>query len=286
LNILLVASLDTKDDSDKYRKILISDEEIFNLPNYYTDNIEYTSETLVDENEWYKLSSFSERPYCLNILRSPILSIDFTAFKQQDLGKIEYIFSVFGDIFCFQRITPAKQIKQKMIVFGDILEIENKQSFKPFSKLFNSHVLTIKNLPDAIYHKSNDTLYFRNLNDITKIFVGIDVLFREATETEVINFLGKNFIRLSAGFSSNNVKVQNRRRISAALEILSGLSAMEIKYLSNYIRNYCPNIPFDNGQFIISSESNLKELLYGIEERYYTTTIGEERRLANSYIKR
>ena len=33
------------------------------------------------------------------------------------------------------------------------------------------------------------------------------------------------------------------------------------------------------------SEKELKELIYGIEQRYYTTEIGNEKRLANSVIK-
>ena len=37
--------------------------------------------------------------------------------------------------------------------------------------------------------------------------------------------------------------------------------------------------------FDIGSEKELKELIYGIEQRYYTTEIGNEKRLANSVIK-
>ncbi len=34
--------------------------------------------------------------------------------------------------------------------------------------------------------------------------------------------------------------------------------------------------------FNIGSEENLKQLMYRIEQRYYTTPIGNEKRLANS----
>ena len=34
--------------------------------------------------------------------------------------------------------------------------------------------------------------------------------------------------------------------------------------------------------FTIESENDLKSLLYGIEQRYYTTLLGNEKRLANS----
>ena len=41
----------------------------------------------------------------------------------------------------------------------------------------------------------------------------------------------------------------------------------------------------DVSQIANISEKELKELIYGIEQRYYTTEIGNEKRLANSVIK-
>jgi hypothetical protein len=51
-----------------------------------------------------------------------------------------------------------------------------------------------------------------------------------------------------------------------------------------YIREYCEDLIFDENDenFTISGEEELKKLLYGIEQRYYTTRQGGERRLANS----
>ncbi|EFA5442641.1 ATP F0F1 synthase synthase, partial [Escherichia coli] len=46
-------------------------------------------------------------------------------------------------------------------------------------------------------------------------------------------------------------------------------------------------LKFDDGTgcFEISCDEELKLLLYGIEERYYTTRFGNEKRLANSIQK-
>jgi hypothetical protein len=41
---------------------------------------------------------------------------------------------------------------------------------------------------------------------------------------------------------------------------------------------------FENQAFKIATEEDLKALLYGIEQRYFTTPVGNERRLANSII--
>ena len=40
-----------------------------------------------------------------------------------------------------------------------------------------------------------------------------------------------------------------------------------------------------NGKFEVSTDSNLKKVLYGIDERYYTTPIENEKRIANSIIR-
>ena len=40
----------------------------------------------------------------------------------------------------------------------------------------------------------------------------------------------------------------------------------------------------DDMSFKIENENDLKVLIFGIEQRYYTTRIGSERRLANSVL--
>lgn len=52
-----------------------------------------------------------------------------------------------------------------------------------------------------------------------------------------------------------------------------------------YIDGYCgQQLVFDanSGQFEISTDNELKLLIYGIEQRFYTTQFGQEKRLANS----
>ena len=38
------------------------------------------------------------------------------------------------------------------------------------------------------------------------------------------------------------------------------------------------------GRFVVRSNEDLKNLLYGIDQRYYTTPINNEKRIANSII--
>ena len=50
----------------------------------------------------------------------------------------------------------------------------------------------------------------------------------------------------------------------------------------NYIKDYYPNLKLENGKAQISNEEDLKNILYGLEERFYTTLISKEKRIANS----
>ena len=53
-----------------------------------------------------------------------------------------------------------------------------------------------------------------------------------------------------------------------------------------YLQNYNSNLVYDvnTDKFKISSEKELTDLLNGINQRYYTTEIDGEKRLANSVI--
>ena len=134
--------------------------------------------------------------------------------------------------------------------------------------------------------KSKDILYFQKLSKITSIFKGIDVLYREATDEETRNFLNEDFIKIDNGFSVDKVKTRNRQRIALAIDTLKILKKKERKVLIKYIREYCPDLNQDNtDSFTISSDENLKYLLYGIEQRFYTTEVRSEKRIANSIIR-
>ncbi len=137
---------------------------------------------------------------------------------------------------------------------------------------------------DAVYDIENDTLYFRNLGRIKPIFKGIDSLYREATQQEVEVFLASDFIELTEEYTALKVKAANRKRIAQVADTLASLNDEQKSQLIDYTNAYCPDIVFENGAFNISSEDQLKRVLYGIEERYYTTQIGQEDRLANSVL--
>ena len=53
------------------------------------------------------------------------------------------------------------------------------------------------------------------------------------------------------------------------------------------MRKYCEDLKFDaeEQKFILESEGDLKSLVFGIDQRFYTTEVSGEKRLANSVTK-
>ena len=163
-----------------------------------------------------------------------------------------------------------------MIAFGETVEIEEKTTR-----------IAIKDEPDAIYLTDDDILVFKKLTIISDIFKGIDILFKEATDDEVRKFLGSPFIALSPGYQANSVSKLNRRRITPALEALANMTEAQKQQIVPYINEYYPTklkLDQNNEKFVISNDDELKMLLYGVQERFYTTKFGGEKRVANSVL--
>lgn len=228
----------------------------------------------LDEDAWFKIENFKAQPYCLQLLKTDFNSVEYDDLTKGKFAQIAFIFAVQGDDFYFQKVTPSLFLKKKMIAFGDAAVIENSNT----RLLINSH-------PDAVYFKDDDTLIFRNLATISSIFKGIDTLYKEATNDEVEAFLEEDFIELSNGYGMNKVSKPNRKRIALAMDTLAAMPAADRDQMYSYIHSYCEKkLKFDkdNSKFEITTDDELKYLLYGIEQRFYTTEFGHEKRLANS----
>lgn len=236
--------------------------------------VAYAPDHNLDVDAWFMIAQFSQQPYCLPVLKGDFDSKDYDDLTKSQFSRIAYIIAVQGDDFYFQKISPSLFIKRKTIAFGEAAVVEDSKER-----------LVVNALPDAVYRKSSDTLLFRELTTITSIFRGIDVLYKEATKEEVNDFLGETFIGLSAGYDAAKVSKPNRKRIALAMNTLATLSSGARKEMLDYINDYCEErLAFDKttGTFEITCDEELKFLLYGIEQRFYTTPFGQERRLANS----
>lgn len=262
-------------ESNKYRKLLSTDKSIYPESTELIQNsIAYSARTLLDEGEWYFIKDFSKTAFSIDILQSRFESVDFDKFSTSDFDKIAYIFVDEHDELYFQSITKSRLARRKRLVhMGEEFKYDE-----------GSMAIALNEVPDAVYAKTKDILYFRKLASITKIFAGIDQLYREATERETESFLERDFITLKSDFTAGQVKTANRKRIALAEDTLSHLQEDEQDKIFTYIADYCPGLKHANGSFEVGNDNDLKMLLFGIEQRFYTTPVGNEKRIANSVI--
>jgi hypothetical protein len=72
------------------------------------------------------------------------------------------------------------------------------------------------------------------------------------------------------------------------METLKEFTPRQKSTIYSYIKEYCSeklSFDEDDSKFKIKNEDELKHLLWGIEQRYYTTPVGKEKRVANSVSK-
>lgn len=254
---------------------LVSDQSLFDLVTVdLTACVPYNPDHNLDEDSWFKIEGFSQKAFCIDLLKKNFDAKDYDDLVKDNFSKIAYLFSVQGADFYFQKITPSLFVKRKVLVFGEAAELEKSQ-----------RRLVINALPDAVYFKAADTLIFKSLATISSIFKGIDELYKEATKEEVEQFLGESFIELSNNYSVEKVSKPNRKRIGLAMKTLEEMSVDDKTNMLEYIDGYCEQkLKFDqqNQKFEISTDEDLKLLVYGIEQRFYTTPFGNEKRCANS----
>lgn len=261
---------------DKCKKLFEDENSLYpsinNLKSIEENSFDFDNRTNLDDFEWYRLENFSSKDYATKEIKEKSSGVDYDMATNADAAGIEYIFELSDDILFFQKVTRNAFVKKRnFITLGE-----------RFEKCPNISLFQINAYPDAIYDRTKDVLYFRKLFSITKIFNGINEIYREATDTEVLSFLAENSFSLVDGFSADKVKIPNRKKIALVQDTFSKMSKQEKKEMFDYIKDYYPNLNVNNGKAQISNEEDLKNILYGLEERFYTTLISKEKRIANS----
>ncbi len=252
-------------------RIIQTEEDIYDISQLLLNGVEYNPVTLIEEEEFYQLTSFSNSGYSLEFMQDDIDSVNIDQITKADLKKLSFICTVQANLYFFQVINSNFYVSKKWFSIDELtLEID-----KP--------IITINACADAIYDKQTDTLYFKKLTAAQKLFKGMDQLYREATELETQAFLENDFLVVNEDFVAQHVTVPNRKRIALVNATLNRFSTEEKEVIYNYTHQY-GQVGFEHGKFKIETDNDLKFVLWGIEQRFYTTPIGGEKRIANSII--
>lgn len=252
-------------------RVIKTEENIYDLEQLTLSGVDYNPATLIENEEFYQLTNFSASSFMLDFLQNEIDSVNHDQITKDDLKKLSFICTVQNQLYFFQIINSSFFISKKWFSIDEL----TLESEKP--------IITINPIADAIYDKQADTLYFKKLPAAQKIFKGMDQLYREATDVETQTFLNSEFLNVDVGFVVSKVTVPNRRRIALVAETLNNFSDVEKQAIYDYTNQY-GHVTYQDGKFKIESDDDLKFVLWGIEQRFYTTPIGGEKRVANSII--
>ncbi|MGE8556701.1 MAG: hypothetical protein ACN6OB_22490 [Chryseobacterium jejuense] len=252
-------------------RVIETEEEVYNTSQLNLVGVDYNPNTLIENEELYKVSQFSQSGFSFDFINNDLNSVNHDQITRNDLTKLSFICTVQNNLYFFQIINSSFFISKKWFSI-DELRIETE---KP--------IITVNPFADAIYDKNSDILYFKKLPAAQKIFKGMDQLYKEATALETDSFLQNDFLEVDSNFSSRKVSVPNRKRIALVMETLNNLSDTEKQTVYSYTRQYS-QVEFQDGKFKIETDEDLKFVLWGIEQRFYTTPIGGEKRIANSII--
>ena len=252
---------------------VLSNETIFSIPPDLDNNVIYNPATLLEEDQWYRIENFSIQNFSIDFIRNEFNSASHAQITIDEYSKIDYLCSVQDQNYYFQKMTANHLLKKQWF----------SASAAP-TLVKESPIIIINNFPDGVYDRNDNILYFKKLTAIKSIFRGIEILYREATDVETQTFLNNDFLRLTDGFNIQSVTSSNRKRIALVQDTLNTYTQDEKDNIHRYIQPYCQNINYQNGAFEINNDNDLKHIIYGIDQRFYTTHLRNEKRIANSII--
>ena len=235
--------------------------------------IPYDAGHNLDEDSWFHIDKFSNQDYFPEYLKE-FIPHDYNDIKKEQFSDIKYISSHQEEDFYYQKITPRQYVGRKCFWWlGDaakLLKLEN--------------TLLINDQPDAIYLKAKDSLIFKRIEPLFSVFSGIETLYKEATKEEVDEFLNKDF--LVSCIDDKIVHKTSRKRIAAILIKLNEITLSDKSKIIDYIKGYCQDLKIEEstGKIIINDNDDIKMVYFGLHERFYTTPISNEKRLANSVL--
>lgn len=266
----LLAKVKIKNDNG-YRRLL-SDKEVYFKPNDLNDAKIYDSAYSLEEDEWFAIEEFSKQTFCIELLTKKFRSTDYGMINTVNSDVIEYLYYYDGEDYYFQRVFKHSILAQKrMLSLGDEVKIEESKKS-----------IVINDIPDALYVKKEDKLYFKKLLTVSPIFKGIEMLYKEATREETESFLKNDFVEIGKEYGVEKVGNANRKRIALAMDTLKDFDKKQKKQVIDYTHTYYPSLEYKSGKFTLNSEEDMKYLVWGIEQRYYTTPVTKEKRVANS----
>ena len=255
----------------EYKNVLSQNENIltdFNIK--AIEAVSFAPSHKLEDNEWFSINNFSTKFFFSEQCRADFSSTSLNQIDNNDYNKISVIAVFQNEQKHYQRLTPSLFVGKKTTL-----------DYSGAPKIVkHRNQIEIRKESDAVYLSNSDILYFKTIGKLKIIFPGIEVLHREATQDEVNAFIANDFITLS-GITNTSIGEQNRKRIADIGTKYNNLSdEKKEKLIASARKN--TKVERDGDSFVVKSETDLKKLLYAMDQRYYYADIFEENRVANS----
>lgn len=270
----LLARIDTRKKANM--RLVLSDEAIYQDVSL-DRNRPYNDDYKLSDGEWFVVEEFREKPFFKEWVKEPFNAGDYSQIQQAEYSGLKFLCSVQdGNKFLFQRLFTGSVYENKTLLWFSVNEQPTLRT--------DSQLVIINKEPDAVFHLNENRLYFKSIPTVKPLFPGIECLYKEATQEEVDIFLQQDFIRLGGGFAAGQVKTPNRKHIKEAKEIYDSYTDQDKCDLKVYAQKYRPNLNYNPKTDIceISNDEQLRDLIYCILQRFYTTEIGGKKRVAHA----
>lgn len=262
-----------KDDEEHWYKIVdqVANEELSEI--VLDDAVAYDPNN-TEANQWFKIDGFDQKEGFLPLLAQRINAADLDSLEREQYGRIEFI--AFYDQGCYfmQKITRGNYLKKKWFSWdGDILRYQEDEG-----------IIYINPIPNCIYDIGTKVIYFMDIAKAYGIFSSLKLDYQAATDDETNRFLQSDIVDAHA-LSMEKVGVSNRKRITSVLAKYETYNSKEKATLREYIKKSVGgNLVFDDkvGKFLVNTDTQLRLLLYGIQQRFYMPPLEDEVQVATS----
>lgn len=262
-----------KDDDECWYKIVdqIMNDELSEI--VLGDAVAYDPNN-TEANQWFKIDGFDQKEGFLPLLAQQINAADLESLDRQQYDNIEFIAFFDQGRYYMQKITRGNYLKKKWFSWdGDILKYQEDED-----------IIYINPVPNCIYDTNTRAIYFMDIAKAYGIFSNLKLDYKAATDDEANRFLQSDIVDAQT-LPIEKVGVSNRKRITSILTKYEAYTPNEKATLKEYIKKSVgANLDFDDNakKFVVNTDTQLRLLLYGIQQRFYMPPLEDEVQVATS----
>lgn len=227
--------------------------------------------------QWFKIAGFDQKDGFV-----PMLDRDFDVAELNSLTReqfcshrIDFIAYYHNHRYYIQKFNKGNFLKKKWFAWDGEAVTYNEED----------GLIYVNPAPNCIYDNQTKCIYFLDITKAYNLFEGLKLDYKEATDAETAQILQSDIIQTMGNFDSSGVGVSNRKRITSILTKYNQYDPEKKDTLRQYIKEKVgDNLQFDEntGKFRVSNDTQLRLLLYGIQQRFYLPPLEEEVQVATA----